>query len=263
MNESTARVKLEKYEQKITQEMTDKIKDVILDGFSRLLHYFDVIDEEDKQKFEEELRTNTYLQDEVISLSKTIAPWVPYIGLTLMGFSVAKYAYSRYVRNKQNDDGKEQGQTRRFTYRWQRNCELLKTFIAKEVFDKIIIICPTFSRNKTYQSQEFIFRDTNILVCKPSIENALIIFDDIVCSEDILKRTSEITKLSFSGHHQNISFILITQDFHTIPKKIRKNCSKLVFFYNANRKQMDTIFDKYLGYKSKEERHRIVNFLQN
>ena len=104
MNENTTRVELEKYEQKITQETADKIKDVILDGFSKSLHYFDVIDEEDKQKFEEELRTNTYLQDEVISLSKSVAPWVPYIGLTLMGFSVAKYAYSRYVRNKVEND---------------------------------------------------------------------------------------------------------------------------------------------------------------
>ena len=118
----------------------------------------------------------------------------------------------------------------------------LTTNIYKEVLDKIIIICPTFPRNKTYQNEEFIFRDTNILVCdcdfddveqyikisrcfincKPSIENALIIFDDIVCSKDILKQTSEITKLSFSGRHENISFILITQDFHTIPKKFGK-----------------------------------------
>ena len=160
--------------------------------------------------------------------------------------------------------------------------DLLKEFQKKETFDKIII-CPTFPRNKTYQNEEFIFKDTNILVCdcdfddveqyikisryfinsKPSIENALIIFDDIVCPEDILKQTSEITKLSFSGRHENISFILITQDFHTIPKKIRENCSKFVFFYNANRKQMDTVFDKYLGYEPKEERHRLVHFLRN
>ena len=102
-----ARVELEKYEQKNTQETADKIKNVILDGFSKSLHYFDAIDEDDKLKFEEELRTNTYLQDEVISLSKSIVPWVPYIGLTLMGFFVAKYAYTRYVRNKQNDNAKE------------------------------------------------------------------------------------------------------------------------------------------------------------
>ena len=171
------------------------------------------------------------------------------------------------------------------------NCEktklliqLLKEFRQKETFDKIIIISPTFPQNKTlYQNEEFIFKDTNILVCdcdfddveqcikisrcfinsKPNIKNSLIIFYNIVCSKDILKRTSEITKLSFSGRHENISFILITQDFHTIPKKIRENCSKFVFFYNANRKQMDTILDKYLGYKTKEERHRIVQFLRN
>ena len=161
--------------------------------------------------------------------------------------------------------------------------ELLKEFRQREIFDKIIIICPTFLTNKTYQSEEFIFKDTNILVVdcdfddveqyikisrcfinsKPNIENALIIFDDIVCSEDILKRTSEITKLSFSGRHENISFVLITQDFHTVPKKIRENCSKFAFFYNANRKQMETIFYKYLGYETKEERGRIVQFLRN
>ena len=33
MSESTARVELEKYEQRITKETADKIKDVILDGF--------------------------------------------------------------------------------------------------------------------------------------------------------------------------------------------------------------------------------------
>ena len=110
MNEGTARVELEKYEQKIAQETADKIKNVILDGFSKTMHYLDVIDEEDKKEFEEELRTNTYLQDEVISISKTIAPWIPYVGLTLMGLSVAKYAYSRYARNKtENDNGKERG----------------------------------------------------------------------------------------------------------------------------------------------------------
>ena len=54
MNENTARVELEKYEQKNTQETADKIKNVILDGFSKSLHYFDVIDEDDKLKFEEE-----------------------------------------------------------------------------------------------------------------------------------------------------------------------------------------------------------------
>ena len=161
--------------------------------------------------------------------------------------------------------------------------QLMKEFKRNGTFEQIIIICPTFKRNKTYQNEDFIFEDKSILVCdcdfddvetyikisrcyinsKPNIKSALVIFDDIVCSEDILKRTSEITKLSFSGRHENISFILIAQDFHTIPKKIREDCSKFVFFYNANKKQMETIFDKYLGYEEKEERNRIVHHLRN
>ena len=60
--------------------------------------------------------------------------------------------------------------------------------------------------------------------------SSLIILDDIVCSEDTLRRTSEITKLSFSGRHHGISLIIITQDFHTVPKKVRENMSKFIFF---------------------------------
>ena len=52
-----------------------------------------------------ELKTNDYLQDEVINISKSIAPWIPYIGLTLAGISIGKYAYSRYLRNKQTENG--------------------------------------------------------------------------------------------------------------------------------------------------------------
>ena len=55
----------------------------------------------------------------------------------------------------------------------------------------------------------------------------------------------------------------MTQDFHTVPKKVRQNVSKLIFFYNANKKQMDTIFDKYLGYETKKTRNEIVQNLRN
>ena len=102
MNEQNARIELEKYEHKITAETADKIKDIIFDGVSEGLSYLEVIDEEDTRKLEEELKTNNCLQEEVISLSKSIAPWIPYIGLTLAGISIGKYAYSRYLRNRQN-----------------------------------------------------------------------------------------------------------------------------------------------------------------
>ena len=51
---------------------------------------------------EEELKENNYLEEEVFNISKSIAPWIPYIGLTLAGISIGKYAYTRYLRHRQN-----------------------------------------------------------------------------------------------------------------------------------------------------------------
>ena len=121
--------------------------------------------------------------------------------------------------------------------------ELLRKFRERETFNNIIIICPTFPKNKTYQNEEFIFTNKNILVCdcdfddveqyikisrcfinsKSNIENALFIFDDIACSEDILKRTSEITKLSYS-HYQKY---FIYSHHPRLPYHSEKNSGKL------------------------------------
>ena len=103
MNEANARIELEKYEQRLINETADKIKGVIFDGVSKGLSYLEVIDEEDTRKLEEELKTNNYLEEEVINISKSIAPWIPYIGLTLAGLSIGKYAYTRYLRHRQCD----------------------------------------------------------------------------------------------------------------------------------------------------------------
>ena len=100
MNEQNCRIELERYEQKLVAETAEKIKGIIFDGVSKALSYMEVIDEADSQKFEEELKTNHYLQEEVVNISKGIAPWIPYIGLTLAGISVGKFAYTRYLRHR-------------------------------------------------------------------------------------------------------------------------------------------------------------------
>ena len=102
MNKQNARIELEKYEQKLVSETADKIEGIIFDGVSKGLSYLDLIDQEDTRKLEEEIKTNNNLEEEVINISKSIAPWIPYIGLTLAGISVGKYAYTRYLRHRQN-----------------------------------------------------------------------------------------------------------------------------------------------------------------
>ena len=104
MNEQNCRIELEKYEQKIVAETADKIKGLIFDGVSKGLSYMEVIDEEDSRKLEDELKTNNYLEEEVINISKSIAPWIPYIGLTLAGITIGRYAYTRYLRHKKENE---------------------------------------------------------------------------------------------------------------------------------------------------------------
>ena len=110
MNEQNARIQLEKYEQKIAAKTAEKIKDVIFDAVSKGLSYLEVIDKDDSKKLEEELKTNNYLQDEVINISKSIAPWIPYIVLTLAGISIGKYAYTRYMRHREAQASAEASQ---------------------------------------------------------------------------------------------------------------------------------------------------------
>ena len=112
MNEQNCRIELERYEQRVVTETADKIKDLIFDGVGKGLSYMEVIDEEDSKKLEHELKTNNYLEEEVISISKSIAPWIPYIGLTLAGITIARFAYTRYVRHKKEQAASARG-TRR------------------------------------------------------------------------------------------------------------------------------------------------------
>ena len=110
MNEQNCRIELERYEQKVMTETAEKIKGIIFDGFTKSLSYMEVIDKADSEKLEEELKSNHYLQEEVVNISKSIAPWIPYIGLTLAGISIAKFAYTRYVRQRQPETRDKQNE---------------------------------------------------------------------------------------------------------------------------------------------------------
>ena len=144
-------------------------------------------------------------------------------------------------------------------------------------FEYIFLICPTYQWNKTYQNWKhkddkrffpipcdqdevdgFLRYITNIY-CGT---NSLVILDDCASSQSIKNRTSEIVKLGFSARHIGFSTIVITQLLTSIAKPYRENISKLVTFYNPNRKDMQTILDESL-HVTKEEEKSIVEKLKN
>ena len=94
----------------------------------------------------------------------------------------------------------------------------------KNHFD-YIIICPTFSWNKTYEQWKYI-NNPHIIVIECDQENielmlkyvsniykatnSLIILDDCACSSDVKKRVSQLVKLGFGARHYGLSTIVIT-----------------------------------------------------
>ena len=144
-------------------------------------------------------------------------------------------------------------------------------------FDYIIIICPTFSWNKTYENWKYI-NDPDLIVieCRQDYindmlrfsskiyrgTNSLIILDDCACSSDVKKRVSELVKLGFGARHYGISTIVVTQQLTSISKSYRENISKLSTFYNPNRNDMKIIIDDYMNGVSKEEISKIIKTLK-
>lgn len=132
----------------------------------------------------------------------------------------------------------------------------------KNVFEYIIIICPTFSWNKTYIDWKYL-KDEDVIAVEceqDDVEeilklasliyrgtNSLIIVDDCAATQSVKNRVSELIKLAFSGRHYRLSTIVITQQLTSIAKPFRENISKMVCFYNSNINDMKTIFDSYLG----------------
>ena len=95
---------------KQTKETAERTKNIILKGMTKTFIIFEMIDEKDSKNLEEELFNNKFLLEEIIDLSKTIAPYIPYIGLTCAGFSIGKYMYNKYNQDsKKNEENKEQG----------------------------------------------------------------------------------------------------------------------------------------------------------
>ena len=158
--------------------------------------------------------------------------------------------------------------------------KFLLDFLEKEYFgcfESIFLICPTFEWNTTWENWKYYYdEDFYAIPCKQDevekwlkfIVNyakgskSLIILDDCASGKCVKSRTSELVKLGFSARHFNLSVVVITQQLTSIAKPFRENISKLVTFYNPNKKDMKTIMEEYLGNISKEEEKEILKMLK-
>ena len=139
-------------------------------------------------------------------------------------------------------------------------------------FDYIVLFCPTFVNNKTYN--DFVNKDPLILAidCQQheidywlkgasnffEKTNTLFVLDDCAASKDVKGRTSRLVHLGFSARHDGISVWVLTQQITSIAKPFRENVAAIVLFYTPSSKTTKAIFEDYAGELTHEEYKELI-----
>jgi len=143
-------------------------------------------------------------------------------------------------------------------------------------FDYIVLICPTFTHNKTYHWLGENDPRMDVIVCEQhAVEkwlklvrwlfvgtNTLIILDDCATSKDVKGRTGELVNLAFSAWHMGMSIWVLTQKLMGITSSLRENVAVIVLFYTPSAKTTKAIFDDYAGELSPDEYKGLVSKLK-
>ena len=143
-------------------------------------------------------------------------------------------------------------------------------------FDYIVLFCPTFVKNATYD--RFVDKDPRIfvVVClQHEIEswiklasfffektNTLFILDDCAASKDVKGRTSQLVNLGFSARHDGISVWVLTQQITSTAKPFRENVAAIVLFYTPSGKTTKAIFEDYVGEITHEKYKELIAWLK-
>ena len=149
----------------------------------------------------------------------------------------------------------------------------------RKVFEYIVLICPTYYKNKTYHN--FARGDKRFFVLSPDASNVdeinellndcqtlfsgtktLIILDDCAVSTDLKKRSNKFIDLAFSGRHHGLSMWVLTQQLTSIAKPFRENVACVVTFHNPSQKGMKMFFEDYGGDLDYELYKKFVQLLK-
>ena len=143
-------------------------------------------------------------------------------------------------------------------------------------FDYIVLFCPTFVKNTTYDN--FVDKDSRIfvVVCmQHEIEswlklasyffaktNTLFVLDDCAAWKDVKGRTSQLVNLGFSARHDGISVWVLTQQITSIAKPFRETVAAIVLFYTPSGKTTKAIFEDYAGEITHDEYKELIAWLK-
>ena len=150
----------------------------------------------------------------------------------------------------------------------------------RNVFEYIVLVCPTYAKNKTYH--RFTQGDKRFKVLSPDASNSdeinelltdcatlfsgtntLLILDDCAVSKDLKQRSNKFIDLAFTGRHDRLSLWVLMQQLTSIAKPFRDNVACVVSFHNPSQLSTKTLFEDYGGDLDTETRKKFVELLKN
>ena len=150
----------------------------------------------------------------------------------------------------------------------------------RKVFEYIVLVCPTYSKNKTYRG--FAQGDKRFFVLSPDASNfdeiddllidsetifsgtnTLLILDDCAVSKDLKKRSNKFIDLAFSGRHIGLSVWVLTQQLTSISKPFRDNVACVVSFHNPSQVGTKMLFEDFGGDLDSETRKNFIELLKS
>ena len=132
--------------------------------------------------------------------------------------------------------------------------DLLETEFRNH-FEYIVLFCPTYLHNKTYE-RDWILKDKDFIIIDPKTvanyfdetleicsdifkgSRTLFILDDIANLHDSKIKGTSLCNLAFSGRHYNISVWVLVQKYNSVVKDFRENIRFLILFYNKDKNAM-------------------------
>lgn len=120
-------------------------------------------------------------------------------------------------------------------------CTMLKDN-CKKIKDENIFINDVEGENlrELIQKQEA-YIDNNSFEKAPHI---LLIMDDVISSKKFMNNP-DLAKLAFQGTHLKFSTWILSQDYHSLPKKIRMNAHAFLLFHGVKEKEIDSFTDEH------------------
>ena len=156
---------------------------------------------------------------------------------------------------------------------------LKKSTMLKNYFDKIYIFClspcTTLIDNVPQIDEDNVFTEDNPDKLAELYEtqkralktigfkrcpHILFILDDIVQSRDFMK-SQILTDIFFGGTHSKVSLWLLSQNYMSIPRRLRMNCHNLILCHGVNSTEIDRFAEEWQSaYLKRKEFTALVEY---